>query len=554
MQQHTGHLEEELKKTKDQLYVTEKERDRALDEVKEMKKVAGEANMRQKVREMQMELNSVKDALSIASQELNIKENNMIPLKLELEKAKKLELKLAERDALLGKLKGELSSVKVSEANVIALLSDRNIRIQELEEEIKKGEELNSKTFDSLVVQTKQLEQTKILLEEAKLEIASLHERMKKLEGEKMDSLKVKTLREEMEMLKNELKLVTEAEENGKKAMDDLALALKEVATEASQAKEKLSVSQAELDCIKDEGENLKVMLKSKEEMYKELLDEAKKEAERYKNTAERLRLEAEESLLAWNEKETGFVDCIKKAEEERFAEQGETSRLLELLTAAERKAMASKEENQKLRDILKQALNEANVAKEAAGIAKAENSQLKDSLAEKEDALNFLTRENEHLRINDAAAFENIKELKRLLSEALTKEFRKEDKEKSPTKEFKKEDKEHKDGNKMGKAFSFRLKELKLPNKHRNVDEDPENDEALTSSIFGTLASSDSAAHQRKNPSSVFRDGGETLHPDGTHFDDPDNDKGSRKKRALLRRFGDLIRRSHLQRKEPLI
>jgi len=197
MQQHTGHLEEELKKTKDQLYVTEKERDRALDEVKEMKKVAGEANMRQKVREMQMELNSVKDALSIASQELNIKENNMIPLKLELEKAKKLELKLAERDALLGKLKGELSSVKVSEANVIALLSDRNIRIQELEEEIKKGEELNSKMFDSLVVQTKQLEQTKILLEEAKLEIASLHERMKKLEGEKMDSLKVKTLREE---------------------------------------------------------------------------------------------------------------------------------------------------------------------------------------------------------------------------------------------------------------------------------------------------------------------------------------------------------------------
>lgn len=560
MQQHTGHLEEELKKTKGQLYVTEKERDRAFDEVKEMKKVAGEANMRQKVREMQMELNSVKDALSIASQELNIKEKNMNSLKLELGKAKKLELKLAERDALLGKLKGELSSVKISEANVIALLSDGKIRIQELEEEIKKGEELNSKTFDSLVLQTKQLEQTKILLEEAKLEIASLHERMKKLEGEKMDSLKVKTLREEMERLKNELKLVTEAEENGKKAMDDLALALKEVATEASQAKEELSVSQAELDYIKEEGENLKVMLKSKEEMYKELLDEARKEAERYKNTAERLRLEAEESLLAWNGKETGFVDCIKKAEEERFAEQEETSRLLELLTAAERKAMASKEENQKLRDILKQALNEANVAKEAAGIAKAENSQLKDSLAEKEDALNFLTRENEHLRINEAAAFENIKELKRLLSEALTKELRKEDKEKSPTKESKKEDKEHKDGNKLGKAFSFRLKDLKLPNKHRNVDEDPENDEALTSSIFGTLASSDSAAHQRKKPSSVFTDGGETLHPDdfdhldGTHFNDPDNDKGPRKKRALLRRFGDLIRRSHLQRKEPLI
>lgn len=549
MQQHMGHIEEELKKTKEQLYVTGKERDRALHEVKEMKKGAGEANMRQKAREMQMELNSVKDALSIASQELTIKENNLDSLKLELEKAKKLELKLAERDA-------SLSSVKISEAKVIALLSDSKIRIQELEEEIKKGKESNTKMFDSLVAQTKQLEQTKILLEEAKLEIASLNERMKKLEGEKIASLKVKTQSEEMEMLKNELKLVTEAEENGKKAMDDLALALKEVATEASQGKEKLRVIQAELENTKEEGENLKVMLKSKGEMYKELLGEARKEADRYKNTAERLRLEAEESLLAWNGKETGFVDCIKKAEEERFAAQEE-------ITAAEKNAMASKEENQKLRDILKQALNEANVAKEAAGIARAENSQLKDSLAEKEDALNFLTQEYEHLRINEAAAFENIKELKRLLSEALTKELKKDqDKEKSPTKESKKEDyKEHKDGNKLSKAFSFSLKELKLANKHRDVGEHPENDEALTSSIFDNLSSSDSATHLRKKPSSVFRDGGQTLHSDdfdhldGTHFDhDPDNDKGSRKKRALLRRFGDLIRRSRVQRKEPLI
>jgi chromosome segregation ATPase len=560
MQQHMGRVEEELKKTKEQLYVIEKERDRALNEVKEMKKVAGDANMKQKVREMQMELNSVKDALSIASQELNIKEKNIKSLKLELEKAEKLELKLAERDASLGKLKGELSSVKTSEANVIVLLSDSKIRILELEEEIKKGKELNTKTFDSLVAQTKQVEQTKVLLEEAKLEIASLHERMKKLEGEKTASLKVKTQSEEMEMLKNELKLVTEAEENGKKAMDDLALALKEVATEASQAKEKLRVSQAELENTKEEGENLKVMLKSKEEMYKALLDEARKEADRYKNTAERLRLEAEESLLAWNGKETGFVDCIKKAEEERFAAQEETSRLLELLTAAEKKGMASKEENQKLRDILKQALNEANVAKEAAGIARAENSQLKDSLVEKEDALKFLTIENEHLMFNEAAAFENIKELKRLLSEALTKELKKEDKEKSPTKEFKREDKEHKDGNKLVKAFSFRLKELKLPNKHRDVDEDPHNDEDLRGSIFDSLASSDSEAHQRKKSSPVLTDDGETLHSDdfdhldATHFDDPDNDKGSRKKRALLRRFGDLIRRSRLQRREPLM
>ncbi|GMY11400.1 putative WEB family protein At1g65010, chloroplastic [Fagus crenata] len=615
MQQHMGQLEEEVKMAKEQLYVTEKERDRALDELKEMKRLAEEANIRlsdalstKKVTHIQRELKSVQDSLSIASQELNIKEKNINYLKLELEKAKQLKLKLAQRDASLDKFKGEFSSLETSEANTIALLSGSKIRIQELEEEVKKGKELEKKTFDSLVVQTKQLEQNKILHEESKLEIASLREQveilngssrqnnasrsvpednlsMKKAleslkselllakenlahaqEGERFALSKAKSLIQEMDLLKNELMLVTEAEENGKKAMDDLAVALKEVATEANQVKEKLSVTQAELEYTKGEAENLKVRLKSVEDKHKELLDESRKEADRFKNTSERLRLEAEETLLAYNGKETGFVDCIKRAEEERFAAQEENNRLLELLTAAENKTMVSKEENQKLRDILKQALNEANVAKEAAAIARAENSQLKDSLAEKEDALNFLTRENENLKANEAASFENIKEMKRLISETLTTEFKKEDKDKSSTKESKKEDKElgrkfktqnsmdkeHKDGNIQSKAIGFNVKEVKLHNKHKDVNEDPENDEGLRGSIFDIVTTpNSSAAHHGIKSSSVFTGDREKLHSeDFDHLNATSFD--SRKKRALLRRFGDLIRRN-LHRKEPL-
>ncbi|KAB1200553.1 hypothetical protein CJ030_MR0G006957 [Morella rubra] len=587
-QQRMGHLEDELRKTKEQLFVTEKERDRALHELKHMKKVAGEANIRlseassaEKVAEVKRELNSVQDSLAIASEELKIKENHIESLKLQLEKAK-----VSEKGASLNKLKGELGSVKSSEANAMALLSESNGRIQELEAEVKKGKESDTKTFDSLVAQTKQLEQTKILLEESKLEISSLRETVKHFEGssgkssaaqtcmednlgmqkaleslksellfardsladaqegEKIASLKGKTLVEEMELLKNELRVATEAEENVKKAMDDLALALKEVATEANLLKEKLAVTEAELEYTKGEAEDSKAMLKSNENKYIELLDEARKEADRYKNTAERLRIEAEDSLLAWNGKETGFVECIKIAEEERFAAQEESRRLLELLTAAEKKAIASKEETQKVRDILKQALNEANVAKEAAGIARAENYQLKDSLAEKEDVSDSVSQENERLRRNEAAAFENIRELKRLLSETITKEMKREDKDKSPTKE-------HKDGDVMRRAFSVNLgDQLKFHDKHETVDSDLGKYAALGGSMFDTVDSS--------RPSSVFTANGEETirsddfdHMKGTPFEESDNDGSSRKKRAILRRFVDLIRRRSLPKKE---
>lgn len=131
------------------------------------------------------------------------------------------------------------------------------------------------------------------------------------------------------------------------------------------------------------------------------------------------MRLEAEESLQAWIGKETEFVNCIKRVELERSASQKEVSKLHESIKEEENKTRERKEEIQKLRDILKQALNEASVAKEAAVIARAENYHLQECLAQKEESLNLLSLENEMLKIHEAAAFENIKELNRLLAEA---------------------------------------------------------------------------------------------------------------------------------------
>lgn len=599
-------VEDTLKMTKDRLDAAEKERDRALDELHEMKRMAQEANMRLSETMSTRKAADIYTMNETLSKELKVKEKNIESLK------KEWEIKLVEKDASLDELKGTLSNAKSSEAHAMSLYSESKKKLQELELEVEKRKESEKKMFDSFAAQTKQLEQTMIVFEESKFEINSLREKLKKLESrdlnasqsglagtnetveflnselqlakdklaiseknEKESLLKVSSLLEEVRFLKNELKLVTGAEENNQKALDDLALALKEVALEASQAKEKLTSTEAELEVKKAESEELKLKLKKIEDSHELQLDELKKEADLYRNTADRLTLEAEESLLAWNEKETRFVDCIKRAEEERDSAQQEHEAMLESLKEAENTTRAAKEETLKLRDILKQAINEANVAKEASGIARAENARLQDALHAKEEALNFICRENEDLKMNEAANIESMKELKKLLSESSSKESKLEE-----TQEGKKLkadnslDKENKDGNgngngkKLFESFSISVRDVKIPFKHKVADENahkvanenaklsnklkPEDDESikadpLRGSIF-EVSSPGSASHHRKNSSVSFSDDGKTIIPDdldnleGTHLDDPDGDRNTRKKKALIRRFGDIL------------
>ncbi|KAF2283939.1 hypothetical protein GH714_017505 [Hevea brasiliensis] len=628
MQQDARQLEEELMNMKERLAAAERDRVRFRDELKEMKNAAYEANGKlteamsnRKVADVFSELNSAMESLSKSNEELKIKDKAIASLKAELDKAKELEAKMAEKDALLQKLKDEMDKVQSSEAHALDLLSKSKERIQELETELKKGRDSETKMLDSLAAQTKRFELTKMMLEESKLEVTSLHDEVEKMaspkndndkssfqkeleslkselglakenlaraqEGEKLSAAKAEGLLREMELLKNQLKQATEAEGNNKKAMDDLAIALKEVATEANQNKEKLIKTEDELESLKKESEELKQKFKSTEEKHKIVLDEARKEADLYRNTADRLRLEAEESLLAWNGKETGFVDCIKQAEDEKTLALEENSKLLEALTAAENLNKTAKEENQKLRDILKQALNEANVAKEAAGIAQSENSQLKDLLAEKDDALIFITRENENLRINEVSANENIKELKRLLAEASGKEFKPEDKEqeqKLKSQNSMEKEVPHKE-RKLSNAFSINLKDLIIHPKHKDIhedqkiseknnehdeeNEDSENADPLKGSIFDVDSPVATAAaandkhhnhhhhHHHRRKSSTFTDE-EAINPedlehlDGTHIDDVEIERNSRKKKALLRRFGDIItRRKGVHRRE---
>ncbi|XP_011097536.1 putative WEB family protein At1g65010, chloroplastic [Sesamum indicum] len=606
MEQEMGEMEEELRRTKEQLNDCEIEKHRILDQLKEAKRAADEANVKAN-EALTLELENLKKLLTSSRDDLKTKDKKIDLLETELGKVRELEVVLAEKDLSLDKLNKELGGLREREKDVTTLLLENKKRIEELEDEVERARLSESKMADSLAKQTKQLEATKVKLKETSAEIASLHEKIEVLEdlskkssvevkgpvnagkeirgiemelklakenlvqaqeGEKKALSKAESLIEEIELVKNEWKSAIEAEAKSAKAMEDLALALKEVATEANQAKGKLSVTENELEQVRGEARKLKEMVRSTEEKYKKLLNEARVEAELQKNTAERLRVEAEESLLAWNGKELGFVSCIKRAEEERATLQHDNNKLVESLKAAENMTRSAREETYKLRDILKQAVNEANAAKAAAGIARDENSFLKDCLTEKEEALLFLTRENERLRISEAAAKENVKQLKALLSNAST-EFKFEDMEQdeatdSPDSEEEEEVRRHR----HTKTFSLCVDDLKFMNEpeddeERLLHEDPEKAEALKGSIFDANAETPKSEirtpkskvnHKGYYPSAFMCTGG-IPHPEEferleTPQDDNSNrqdENSHRRAKPLFRRVGDLltIRRS---------
>ncbi|KAG6517169.1 WEB family protein At3g02930, chloroplastic-like [Zingiber officinale] len=240
-------------------------------------------------------------------------------------------------------------------------------RVDELECELEKSRESETRMLESLTSQTKQLEQTKILLEEMKLEVRMV----------RTASNSPRNGRDEAGALRTELRLALAAEEKSKRAMDGLALALKEVSTESGWLK-------GELEAARGEAERVGTALRLAEV------------------EAGRLRVEAEESVAAWLEKEAGFLECIRTCEEELEAARRDCA-------CAERKQRAAREEASNLRDIVKQAIKEASVVKEALEIARRENAQL-------QDLLEAVRRELEEAKATEAAAQQSVRDMKLML------------------------------------------------------------------------------------------------------------------------------------------
>ncbi|OEL23226.1 hypothetical protein BAE44_0015756 [Dichanthelium oligosanthes] len=290
--------------------------------------------------------------------------------------------------------------------------------VRRLEREAAAAKQTEMKMLESLVQQTKELEQAKIALEEARLEVAAL--RQEKEQGAaavagpapqaqqqqwSVMDLMFGGVDEEINGLRARLRASAQAEERSRKAAEDLTAALSAVTMEAKQVKAWLSDAQAELEAANAEVDRLGGLLQGAE-------------AELWSATeqVDTLTSQWKEAAAGWRAREKALQARARAAEEDAAAARRENDDL-----AGARRALG--EENDDLRRALERAAEDANAATEALEVASGENAGLQDAVAEKERALEALRRENESLKASDAAARERAKELEGQLLAAATKE-----------------------------------------------------------------------------------------------------------------------------------
>ncbi|XP_044949908.1 calcium-binding and coiled-coil domain-containing protein 1-like [Hordeum vulgare subsp. vulgare] len=241
----------------------------------------------------------------------------------------------------VSELRGELRKVReerdrahrvleVTEWRALDSANDRTT-IDTLEAELDASRESESRMLESLSLQTKQLEITKMELEEARIDIASLRDTVQRLEASAV-AVAVAAAKprgrfdRDLQRVSGELRVALAAEEKSKRAMEELVLALKEVNAELHATRQQLARAQHESETARLESDRLHVSLKRKDDKVRALSDEVA-----------RLRSDAEEAFATFRGKEAGFTACMKSSEVELAESRRENARLLEsarLLTA----------------------------------------------------------------------------------------------------------------------------------------------------------------------------------------------------------------------------
>lgn len=334
-------------------------------------------------------------------------------------KEKRKSERVSETEQQLSELHAELKRAKEERSRALEEIAEfkrfsektmqRIDKIRLIELQAKKATESEGRMLESMIHQTKQLEQAKISLEETKLELRNLQESIKMVEDwDNKTSLDSVGAQQELMKLRNDLRLALEAEEESKKAMDSLAIALMEVSSDTNRAKIELEKKRSELEKTREEAISDNILLKIAEKKLHEAQD-----------AFDKMNLEYEESVSIWMKKEYYFVSCLRISEEELTKEKQENSRI-------NTSWMVAREENTKMRDIMKQALNEAAMLKEALETARNENYHLKNQLFEKEISLQQANQDYESIKVSEAAALDCFKELKTLSALSLAADSKK--------------------------------------------------------------------------------------------------------------------------------
>ncbi|CAD6212190.1 unnamed protein product [Miscanthus lutarioriparius] len=434
-------------------------------------------------------------------------ESEASALRAELRKAKEFEEKLAKAEQAVEGLKVDVAYARRVEADASRSAQEWKSKAGSLETRLEAASHLNKRNEESLASLTNSLEDCTSMLQDKQSQLLQLEDKVAALEKEASERLEVATeescelhaaidglrsehqllheahqqavgaektasaqvghLTEDKNKLLRELADTREKRDKVKKAVEDLAAALREVSSEAREAKERVLAKQAELDDARLQMSELKAAMKNAEERYQL-----------------RMVSEAKISKDDWVSKEAGFVDLLKRSDDGISSIQLEMNRLteslraadnevqelradktqllkrsasekasevskllgemtarkaevestdkskalqakldmdevLESLKAAEGEAKAAKEEKVQLQNklrLLESKITEANLTSEEAKIS---SLRLKETLEDKEHELASIVQENREMQAREAAAHAKINELALLLAEA---------------------------------------------------------------------------------------------------------------------------------------
>ncbi|KAK3157249.1 hypothetical protein QOZ80_2AG0118310 [Eleusine coracana subsp. coracana] len=465
----------EIDGVRDELAATVQARDAALDQVDQVQRIANE-----NARKVEVLMADVARLKSDHDTQLEIKakeaaeaidklESEASALRAELQKAKAFEEKLARAEKVVEGLRVDIAYSKRAEADANHSAQEWKRKAESFQTRLEEVSRLNRSNEESLASlkksfedctsmlqdkqsQTLQLKEkvaslekeaseykegfleTNRRLDSAKKEASDLHATLDRLRSEhqllqeahqqtvtseKTASAQVGQLTEDKNKLLKELSDTREERDKVKKAVEDLASALREVSSEAREAKERVLAKQSELDNAQLQISELQAAMKNAEDKYQLMFDESKREAARLRETIDKMSTEAKSSKDEWICKEAGFVDMLKRSDDGISSVQSEMKRLTESLRVAENQVQELKGDKAQLLTKLKEFEHKATNTSSSAEEAKAETSQLKDILSSKEKEVLALNHQVTNLRHSEQAALEKANELSKLLAEA---------------------------------------------------------------------------------------------------------------------------------------
>nr|CAB3500052.1 unnamed protein product [Digitaria exilis] len=478
----------ELDAVRDELASMAEAKSSAVEQADEMQRMANENA--KKVEVLIAEVARVKSHLDAeleakekeAAEIIGKLESEASALRSELEKAKAFEEKLAEAEEMLEGLKVDIAYAKGAEVDASKAAHEWKTKTESLETRLEEVSQMNKRNEESLASLTKSFEDCTSMLQDKQSQVIQLKDKVTSLEKEASEhkegfldtstrlgvaakeaaELKaaIDKLRSEHELLleahqkvvidektasgqvghltddKNrlvkELEDTREEKDKAKKAVEDLAAALREVSSEAREAKERVLAKQAELDNAQLQVTELKAAMKNAEDRYQLMLDESKYETACLRKAVEKMGSEAKSSKDEWISKEAGFVDMLKRSDDGISSIQTEMDRLNESLRVAEKEVQELKADKVQLLNKVQEFESQAMSSSSSAEEAKAESSHLKDLLSFKDKELLALNHEVTDLRLRERTASEKASELSKVLAEVTSRKAEEQNTDKS--------------------------------------------------------------------------------------------------------------------------